>query len=113
MRNNKGKDKEQGRKRRINHRQWDWRWRSKITEQNAESEHCVDITKPWQWERTKGDRKKRKKKKDKSEWMTGNVIGRTGAKAISEILKMNTTLKSLNLSCEKEEKRKRKITRNE
>ena len=42
--------------------------------------------------------------------MTGNRIRDEGAKAISEILKVNTTLTTLNLYCEKktEEKEKEK-----
>ena len=41
--------------------------------------------------------------------MTNNMIGVEGAKAMSEMLKVNTTLTSLNLSCEeKERKEKRK-----
>ena len=39
--------------------------------------------------------------------MTGNDIGDEGAKALSEMLKVNTTLTSLDLSGEEEE-RKRK-----
>ena len=35
--------------------------------------------------------------------MTGNEIRDEGAKAISEMLKVNTTLISLDLGCEKEE----------
>ena len=43
--------------------------------------------------------------------MTGNGIGAEGAKAMSEMLKVNTTLTSLNLASEeerKEEKRKKR-----
>ena len=36
--------------------------------------------------------------------MTGNGIGVEGAKAMSEMLKVNTTLTSLNLACEEERK---------
>ena len=39
--------------------------------------------------------------------MTGNWIGDKGAKAMSEMLKLNTTLTELNLECEEEEKRER------
>ena len=39
--------------------------------------------------------------------MTGSGIGTEGAKALSEMLKVNTTLKSLNLSSD-EEKREEK-----
>ena len=35
--------------------------------------------------------------------MTGNGIKDEGAKAMSEVLKANTTLTSLNLDCEEEE----------
>ena len=43
--------------------------------------------------------------------MTGNWIGDEGAKAMSEMLKVNTTLKTLYLQCESEKsetERKRK-----
>ena len=36
--------------------------------------------------------------------MTGNGIGDEGAKAMSEMLKVNTTLTTLNLGCEEERK---------
>ena len=39
--------------------------------------------------------------------MTDNNIGKDGAKAMSEMLKVNTTLTSLNLEREEEGKRKR------
>ena len=35
--------------------------------------------------------------------MTENKIGDEGAKALSEMLRVNTTLKSFNLGCEKDE----------
>ena len=37
--------------------------------------------------------------------MTENGIGDEGAKAMSEMLKVNTTLTTLDLTCEKKEKR--------
>ena len=37
--------------------------------------------------------------------MTVNEIGVEGAKAMSEMLKVNTTLTSLDLSCEEEERK--------
>ena len=45
--------------------------------------------------------------------MTGNGIGAEGAKAMSEMMKVNSTLTTLDLSCEeerkeREEKEKRK-----
>ena len=40
--------------------------------------------------------------------MTDNGIGDKGAKALSEMLKVNTTLTSLNLTCMKERKGKGK-----
>ena len=41
--------------------------------------------------------------------MTENKIGDKGAKTLSEMLRVNTTLKSFNLGCEKDEfKGKRK-----
>ena len=36
--------------------------------------------------------------------MTGNVVGDEGAKAMSEMLKVNTVLTELNLECEEERK---------
>ena len=46
--------------------------------------------------------------------MTGNGIGVEGAKAMSEMLKVNTALTSLNLRCEEERKRmRRKRNKNE
>ena len=39
--------------------------------------------------------------------MTDNVIGDEGAKALSEMLQKNTTLTTLNLRGEKEERNKR------
>ena len=43
--------------------------------------------------------------------MTGNGIGAEGAKAMSEMLKMNTTLKSLLLDCEEEERMEKRKKR--
>ena len=43
--------------------------------------------------------------------MTGNDIGDEGAKAISEMLKVNTTLTSLDLSCEEEEREREREKR--
>ena len=37
-------------------------------------------------------------------WMTDNMIGIEGAKAMSEMLRVNTTLASLNLKCFEGEK---------
>ena len=104
----KGKRKNKKWKRRVNNRQWDWRWRSKIIEWNAESEHSFDIIESKMWERKIIGKIK---KKAKEEWMTGNEIGVEGAKSMSEMLKVNTTLKSLKLSGEerrKKEKRNKK-----
>ena len=59
--------------------------------------------------RKKENRKERKEKKE--ERITGNGIGVEGAKSMSEMLKVNTTLTTLNLGGEEEEikeKRKRK-----
>ena len=39
--------------------------------------------------------------------MTGNGIGEEGAKAMSEMMKVNTTLTTLDLSCEEERKERR------
>ena len=40
----------------------------------------------------------RKKEKEENEWWTVNQIGDEGAKAISEAMKINTTLTELNLT---------------
>ncbi len=46
--------------------------------------------------------------------MTDNGIGDEGAKSMSEMLRVNTTLTSLNLRCEEEKKgNRRERTRNE
>ena len=45
--------------------------------------------------------------------MTANDIGDEGAKSMSEMLKSNTTLTSLNLSCEEEERKKEKEKKRE
>ena len=39
--------------------------------------------------------------------MTGNQIGDEGAKAMSEMMKVNSTLTTLNLRCEEERKERR------
>ena len=43
--------------------------------------------------------------------MTDNEIGVEGAKAMSEMLKVNSTLTTLNLGCEEERKEKEKERR--
>ena len=45
--------------------------------------------------------------------MTGNRIGDEGATSMSEMLKVNTTLTSLNLSCDEERKLKEKRKKEE
>ena len=40
--------------------------------------------------------------------MTDNEIGDEGAKAMSEMMKVNTTLTTLDLSCEEERKKREK-----
>ena len=45
--------------------------------------------------------------------MTDNGIGGEGAKALSEMLKVNTTLTWLGLGCEKERKKERKKKKTE
>ena len=64
------------------------------------------------WEKYRGKAKNfdnNKKKKEKGQLMTDNEIGDKGAKTLSEALKVNTTLKTLNLASEEERgKRKRK-----
>ena len=50
----------------------------------------------------------RKRNERNDEGMTDNDIGDEGAKSMSEMLKSNTTLQSLNLGSEGERRRKRK-----
>ena len=45
--------------------------------------------------------------------MTENGIGEEGAKAMSELLKVNTTLTSLNLRSEEEERKEKETKKNE
>ena len=45
--------------------------------------------------------------------MTDNEIGDEGAKAMSEMLKVNTTLKSLGLWCEDEERKENEKNKRE
>ena len=45
--------------------------------------------------------------------MTGSEIGDEGAKAMSEMLKVNNTLTTLDLSCEEERKERRKRKKKE
>ena len=51
---------------------------------------------------------KRGKRKGKDEQMTDNGIGVEGAKVMSEMMEVNTTLTSLNMSCEEEIYRERR-----
>ena len=44
---------------------------------------------------------KRRKKKKSDDWLTDNGVGAEGAKALSEMLKVNTTLTSLNIRSER------------
>ena len=53
------------------------------------------------------------KGKRKKERLLVNEIGVEGAKAMSEMLKVNTTLTTLNLSCEEERKEREKRKKNE
>ena len=53
------------------------------------------------------------KGKRKKERLLVNEIGVEGAKATSEMLKVNTTLTTLNLSCEEERKEREKRKKNE
>ena len=58
---------------------------------------------------------KRESRNEMKEWI-GNEIGTEGAKTISESLKINTSLTSLNLGCDEEDKKRRrenKMKRNE
>ena len=50
----------------------------------------------------------KKEKKETEERMIGNEIGDEGAKVMSEMLRVNTTLTELNLEGEKEERKRKK-----
>ena len=52
--------------------------------------------------------KSKKEKRKEEERMTDNVIGDEGTETMSEILKVNSTLTSLNLRSEEERKEKEK-----
>ncbi len=47
-----------------------------------------------------------KEKKNEKKWI-GNEIGNEGAKSLSETLKINTSLTSLNLACDEKEMKER------
>ena len=55
----------------------------------------------------KKEKREKRERKEKEERMTGNGIGDEGAKAISEMLKVNSTLTELNLRGEEERKERR------
>ena len=59
--------------------------------------------------RNKNEEQKRKKKWriNKKKWWTANQIGAEGASSISESLKINTTLTTLNLSSDEMKKQKK------
>ena len=81
----------------MNDREWDWRRRSKSNYWNGESEHKFEWTVfgKWEW------RLKKRMNENKNEgWITGCRIRAEGAKAMSELLKANTSLTSLNLRSE-------------
>ena len=50
--------------------------------------------------------RKRRGRERKKQQVTGNKIGNEGAKALSEMLRVNTTLKSLNLMGVKKNQKK-------
>ena len=85
--------------RNMNVRQWNWSWRSKGTVWNAESKQNFDITGSGRWAR-----KKKQDEKKKEGWITDDKIGDEGAKAMSEMLKVNKSLKELNLEGVEERK---------
>ena len=45
------------------------------------------------------EEEKKEKEKERNEWMTDSGIGDEGVKSMSEMLKTNTTLKTLNMQC--------------
>ena len=74
--------------------------------------HCVmhwKWTQHWKhWICGVKKREKRKMKRMGKKWMTGSGIGDEGAKTLSKVLKVNTTLIALGLGGEKQRERKRK-----
>ena len=72
-------------------------WRSKIIEWNAESQCNVENV-----DSAQSVKRKERQGKDDNDEKTDNKIGVEGAKAMSEMLKVNTTLIYLNLGSEKE-----------
>lgn len=57
--------------------------------------------------------KEKIKRKKEEEWMTDNEIGIEGSKAMSEMLRVNKTLATLNLSSEEEGKQENKKRKKE
>ena len=93
----------------------DTKWNNEQT-QNLEAQNGWSFlklskwTRPslnWIWMVRKNDNMKKEKNKRNEGWVTGNTIGTEGAKSMSEMLKTNTTLTSLNLGSEEEWKRER------
>ena len=58
-------------------------------------------------------KKEKREEKEKEELKTGNDIGDEGAKSMSEMLKVNSALTTLNLWSEEERKEKRKKKKGE
>ena len=58
-------------------------------------------------------KKEKEKEREKKDELTANDIGVEGAKAMSEILKENTTLTELDLGSEEEERKEKKIKKRE
>ena len=81
--------------------QQDRRRRSKSVERGIEDQHNTPITEPVLWARRK--RERRMNCKHFQHQRADNRIGNKGTKSLSEALKTNTTLQSLNLGCEQEE----------
>ena len=84
-------------------RQQDWRWRSKCTERCIGDKHNTPITQSAKWARRKWGNGWIVDIANKQHQQAGNEIGDEGTRALSEALKTNTTLQSLNLRRDQEE----------
>ena len=83
-------------------RQQYWHWGSASAERCIEDQHNAPITEPRSEQESEEDGSTANITNNKHQH-AGNDIGAGGARALSEALKVNTTLQSLNLRCEQEE----------
>ena len=86
-------------------------WRSKSNVRSVESQHHINIIGYRWWGRTY--KRVEGGKTPNYELFTGNHIGVEGARALSQVLRNNTTLKKLYLGGEKEETMEKERKKNE